>query len=88
MSAKRPRTVMHKDDLPLEQFVDAYQLFNRAVGKSDATLRWYESRLGHFSGFLGESPTLGDLTTDAAPRRLPAPTRDHDRLSHDAPPLS
>jgi site-specific recombinase XerD len=57
---------MHKDDLPLEHFVDAYQLFNRAVGKSAATLRWYESRLGHFCGFLGESPTLGDLTTDAA----------------------
>ena len=66
MSAKRRWTAMRKDDLPLEQLIDSYQLYNRAVGKSASTVAWYGVRLGLFRRFLGDEATLEGLTVDSA----------------------
>lgn len=66
MARKRRRTAMEKDQLPLRRLIDSYQLHNRAAGKSERTIAWYESRLGMFERFLGQEPQLGDLSPDAA----------------------
>ena len=66
MSATQRRTDMTNDHLPLAQLIDAYQLYNRAVGKSVRTVQWYESRLGMYVRFLGEEPTLAELDANSA----------------------
>ncbi len=66
MAAKRRWTAMRKDDLPLEQLIDSYQFYNRAVGKSASTVASYGVRLGLFGRFLGEEATLEELTVDSA----------------------
>ena len=66
MTAKRRWTEMTKDDSPLTQLINAYQLYNRAVGKSGQTVQWYESRLGLYARFLGEEPTLAAVNADSA----------------------
>ena len=66
MAAKRRWTEMTKDHLPLTPLINAYQLYNRAVGKSYQTVLWYESRLGLYSRFLGEEPTLAAVNAESA----------------------
>jgi site-specific recombinase XerD len=58
-------TAMKKDHLPLAELITSYDLFNRAVGKSQTTVTWYQSRLGMFLRYLGEDSRLADLTVDS-----------------------
>jgi len=58
-ATRNRRTVMKKDNLPLAQLVTSYELFNRASGKSEETVVWYQRRLNMFLRYVGEDCELG-----------------------------
>lgn len=60
---------MDKDDARLEKLIRQYQAFNKAEGKSDQTITWYETSLATFVGYLereGIEPVLGNVDVNTA----------------------
>ncbi|MGE0229240.1 MAG: tyrosine-type recombinase/integrase [Dehalococcoidia bacterium] len=53
---------MDNSTIPLERLRGAFNVYNRTTNKSPRTVDWYELRLELFERYLGEQPTLGDLT--------------------------
>ena len=55
---------MNKDNTPLEKLILQFEAYNRSEGKTEQTVRWYNTGLGLFVDYLkGTSltPSLGNV---------------------------